>query len=93
MTHDLAHAVSSERADRALRYKSLRHRLRMTVPELATATGYSAGHVSRWCHAGRTAVPVPQRAVTVLEGALRARAQDDLAFLNVGETEEGYTEH
>lgn len=64
------------------RYHDLRRRLRLTQPEIAAATGYSLGYVTRWGHEGRTALPPPEAAVTRLAALLRERAQRDLAEID-----------
>ncbi len=61
------------------RYNELRRRLRLSKPEIAVATGYSLGYVSRWGHAGATALPPPADAVDRLAVLLRERALADLA--------------
>ena len=45
------------------RYNALRRRLRLTLPEVSAATGYSLGYVSRWGHSGSSAIEPPAVAI------------------------------
>lgn len=62
------------------RYNALRRRLRLTLPEVSAATGYSLGYVSRWGHSGSSAIEPPAVAIERLAVLLRPQALDDLAY-------------
>ncbi|WP_279482284.1 helix-turn-helix transcriptional regulator [Aureimonas sp. SK2] len=65
----------------AARYNAIRRRLRLTQAEVAEATGYSLGYVSKWGHAGQTAKDPPDAAVDRLAQLLRERGAKDLELL------------
>ena len=59
------------------RYNERRLRLRMSRLEMAAATGYSMGYVSRRSHSGPTALPPPGATVDRLAALVREQTLRD----------------